>query len=65
MYGAREQLFADPGFALDQNRHTPAGKLTTPDCRLRCQKSIRAEGADVDGSPARKRSHASIVTLSE
>src|SRR6218665_966504 len=30
MYGARKQLFADPGFALDQNRHALARKLPAP-----------------------------------
>src|SRR6218665_2772567 len=29
-----------------------------PDCRLRCQESIRAEGVDVSGSPQGKHSHA-------
>src|SRR6218665_3028503 len=33
----------------------------TPDCRLRCQESIRAEGVDVSGSPARKTSHAPLL----
>src|SRR6218665_3817588 len=37
----------------------------TPDCRLRYQESIRAEGVDVSGSPERKRSHARIVARSE
>src|SRR6202051_3044520 len=30
MYCAREQFLADPGFALDQHRYAPAGKLASP-----------------------------------